>query len=124
MVPAEPGAEGEILRYAQATVRPDGTFAVRNIAPGQYQVLARSIPDDEWASQNSRPAWWDIQTRKKLVSEAQRAGTPVELQPCQRMNDYVVRYTPPANPPTAPAGTAPGPPPGLTPGATPKPPTR
>jgi hypothetical protein len=122
LVPAELGAEGEVLRYAQATVRPDGTFAVPNVTPGQYHVMARSIPDEEWASQNSRPAWWDIQTRKKLVREAERVGALVEIKPCQRMNDYVVRYTPPANPPAnLPAGpAAPAPPSGQLP----KPPGR
>src|ERR1041385_5113287 len=41
LVPAEREAADEVLRYAEAPLAADGTFALTNLAPGRYWILAR-----------------------------------------------------------------------------------
>ena len=47
------------------------------------------------ASDLTYPAAWDAGSRAKLRREAEAANTSVELQPCQRLSDYSLRYAPP-----------------------------
>ena len=48
-LPAEADAAEDMLRYAEATVRQDGTFAFTNLAPGKYFLVATGIHVDESA---------------------------------------------------------------------------
>jgi hypothetical protein len=92
LIPAEPGSDGDVIRYLQATVRSDSTFQIRNIPPGQYFVFAREISNEELVEQLSDPIWANSDSRKKLHDEAERSGNIVELHQCQRTVDYSVRY--------------------------------
>ncbi|HEY6332236.1 MAG TPA: hypothetical protein VI756_23105, partial [Blastocatellia bacterium] len=92
LVPAEPGSEGDVTRYLQATVRSDSTFQIRNIPPGQYFVFARAISNQELVEQLSEPIWANADSRKKLHDEAEKSGSIVELHQCQSTADFLVRY--------------------------------
>jgi hypothetical protein len=93
LLPAEQAYADEILRYAEAPVLADGTFQLKNLTPGRYWVIARSVLD-ETDSPYVRPLAWDAKERAKLRSEAESANSQLELQPCQQMTEYVVSYTP------------------------------
>lgn len=96
LVPAEPASAGEVLRFYETPVRPDGTFAISNVAPGQYRAVTRieaqEVSLDEMST--SRPVAWDAAARAKLIKEAESANLPIELKPCQRIDDYVLGYSP------------------------------
>ena len=46
LAPADAADAGDPLRYAEAIVRPNGVFALNNIAPGKYWLIVRAAPDD------------------------------------------------------------------------------
>ena len=93
LVPAEREFADEPLRYALARVRSDGAFAFTHLAPGHYHLLARTAPPRETESDQFTALLPDAPTRALLRREAEPTET-IELQPCQRRNDYVLRYTP------------------------------
>lgn len=86
LIPAEKEAADEVLRYSQTTASSDGSFRFKNLAPGRYYLLAKTTKSNEL--QEQRPLAWDMAQRAALRKEAETAPTVVELQPCQRVNDY------------------------------------
>ena len=67
---------------------------MRHLAPGRYYLLARPASDAESSEAQPRPAAWSAESRAKLRREARAAKVEVELQACQRVMDYVLRYEP------------------------------
>ncbi|HEV2669193.1 MAG TPA: hypothetical protein VG324_30025, partial [Blastocatellia bacterium] len=92
LVPAEAGTANDALRYAEAFAQGNGSFSMSNIAPGKYWLIARAAPDDEMSDGPPAPAAWDANERAKLRKEAESTKTEVELKPCQRVTDQVVKY--------------------------------
>ena len=92
LLPAERERAEDLLRYAEATPSPDGSFAFRNLAPGRYLLVASPAADAAAA----RPAFWDAAERARLRREAEAGGAAVELQPCRREADFALRFPAPA----------------------------
>jgi hypothetical protein len=92
LVPAEAGAASDVLRYAEAFARSDGSFSLSNIAPGKYWLVARAAPDDEPSDGPPPPAAWDANERAKLRKEAEAMKVEIELKLCQRVTDQAVKY--------------------------------
>jgi hypothetical protein len=92
LIPAEARAADDALRYAEAYARSDGSFSLSNIAPGKYWLVARAAPDDEPSDGPPPPAAWDANERAKLRKEAAAMKVEIELKPCQRVTDQVVKY--------------------------------
>jgi hypothetical protein len=92
LIPAEAVAANDALRYAEALVRSDGSFEFKHIAPGKYLLHARQVAEKEAGDDRIWPAAWDASERLKLRREAEAAKNEVELQPCQRVKDYVLRF--------------------------------
>ena len=76
----------DVLRYAQTTTTADGSFHLKHLAPGRYYLLAKPIKGNEGS--DVHPLAWDSVQRAALRREAETATQIVELQPCQRLNDY------------------------------------
>ncbi|MEW6125492.1 MAG: carboxypeptidase-like regulatory domain-containing protein [Acidobacteriota bacterium] len=95
LVPAERERANDALRFVQAQVQSDGKFSLTNLAPGKYWIVTRIASDDELTDNAPRPLYWDIDGRNQLRKEAEAANIVVELQTCQRLADYGLRYTPP-----------------------------
>jgi hypothetical protein len=91
LVPQERERAEDTLRYYEAPVSADGTFNFKNLAPGRYLLLARPFVL-EAGEREPRPAALDAGTRTLLRREAEAANAAVELQPCQRKNDFVLRF--------------------------------
>ncbi|MGB7922306.1 MAG: hypothetical protein WCF57_03590, partial [Pyrinomonadaceae bacterium] len=93
LIPAEREQADATLRFMEAEVLDDGAFAFTNIAPGRYWLIAKPVAVKDSAETNARPLAWDATSRSLLRREAERANVVVDLQPCQAMVDYVLRYT-------------------------------
>lgn len=91
LVPAESASANDVLRYAETVAEREGVFEFKNVAPGKYRLLARAAPDDEPNDRPSAPAAWDANERAKLRKEAEAMKTEVELKPCQRITDKIVK---------------------------------
>lgn len=92
LVPAEPASANDVLRYAETVASVEGAFEFKNMAPGKYRLLARAAPDDEPSDRPPAPAAWDVNERARLRKEAEAIRVEIELKPCQRVSDQVVKY--------------------------------
>lgn len=96
LVPAEPAAVNDSLRFAERIADRNGAFTFANVTPGKYWLLARALPDDEPANQPLQlaawPVAWDAAGRAKLRKEAEAAKNEIELKACQRVKDHVLRF--------------------------------
>jgi hypothetical protein len=81
-------AEGSIFYY-EGLAGADGSFSLSHIGPGTYWVVAQEIQLNEPLDQ-SRVAW-DSKARLKLRAIAQAAGSELKLEPCQRVNSYIIQ---------------------------------
>jgi carboxypeptidase family protein len=94
LVPAEAKSEDDVIRYAEADVRGDGSFEFKHVAPGKYLLLARQVAEKEASDEQARPASWDAAERAKLRREAMAAKNEIELKVCERVKDHVFRRQP------------------------------
>src|SRR5207302_671295 len=85
LVPAEREHADDVLRFAEAPVL-EGKFALGNLAPGRYWLMARPITEDEIKTAMMRPRAWDSEARAKLRREAEATQVTIDLQPCQRLS--------------------------------------
>lgn len=83
-IPVKREHADDVLRYAHAPVQPDGTFFLKHLAPDRYWLLLDM-------NQNG---FLDAKARTALRRDAERANVSVDLQPCQRVADHTLRFTP------------------------------
>jgi hypothetical protein len=95
LLPAEAESTDDVLRFFETDMQRDGSFAIRNIAPGRYYLITRLVNENA-VEENVRPVAWDADLRKLLHTEAEAKNQLIELQTCQRVSDYVYRYATPA----------------------------
>jgi protocatechuate 3,4-dioxygenase beta subunit len=92
LAPMEKERADDALRYAAARVRDDNSFTFAHLAPGKYRALLR-IPDAKERA-NISPAielFADANARAALRREAEANGIEIELQPCQRLDDFALK---------------------------------
>jgi hypothetical protein len=94
LVPAETEAVDDVIRFAEVRADSEGAFSLSNIAPGRYYLLARAVPEDQIMERNPQPLALDVASRAKLRRESQAANVVVELQRCQRISSYALKYAP------------------------------
>jgi protocatechuate 3,4-dioxygenase beta subunit len=91
MIPAEKEFADDTLRFAETALQSDGAFVISNLPPGRYFLIARAA-DEAADNREPRPVAWDAEGRKQLRVEGESANIALELQPCQRVTDYTLRY--------------------------------
>lgn len=96
LLPAEREQAANALRYTAAPLQSDGTFSFTNLAPGSYRLVARVIAD-ELSSSDVQMLFADPDTRARLLGEAEAANHRVALQACQRVSEFTLPLTPPAD---------------------------
>ena len=94
LVPAEKEGVADVLRFFETRADPDGSFALGNIAPGHYWMVGRAANEAEPAT--VKPIRQDSALRSQVVKEAEKTRYKIQLQPCQRIVDYEIRYPPAA----------------------------
>jgi hypothetical protein len=92
LAPAERMSADDATRYFETIVRLDGAFAFNNIAPGKYWLITRAMPENEPIDIPSTPVSRDANERAKLRKEAEAIKIEVELKPCQRMTEQIVKF--------------------------------
>lgn len=92
LIPASKERADDVLRYGEANVESDGSFVLKNLAPGTYWLVARAMPDSEFKNGTPSPAAWDKARRAVLRAEGESLNAPIELKPCGRVNDYTLHY--------------------------------
>jgi hypothetical protein len=91
LIPAEVATAEDVIRYAETEVRSDGSFDFKHIAPGKYLPHTRQVSEKEAGNDHVGPVAWDAAERAKLRREAAAAKNEIELKPCQRVKDYILR---------------------------------
>jgi hypothetical protein len=91
LVPAEPLANDDLLRFAETIVEGNGSFRFANLAPGKYLITTREIPGNEAPDEPAHPVAWDASERAKLRKEAEAAKVEVELKACQRVSNFELK---------------------------------
>jgi hypothetical protein len=92
LIPAEPDAADDMLRYAEESVRGDGSFEFKHVAPGKYLLSARQTSEKDANDDQSRPLARDAVERAKLRREAAAAKNEIELKVCERVKEHVLRW--------------------------------
>lgn len=94
LVASEKENAEDVLRMFATPVNSDGTFALNNLPPGNYWVIARTAGENVLTSEaNVRTPETELRTRIRRAAEA--ANTRVELKPCQNITDYLLPITSP-----------------------------
>jgi len=94
LVPAEREAADNVLRFFDAVADSDAGFAVGNIAPGRYWIIARSADDGDPAK--VKPIRQDSEFRARVLREAEASKKEIQFKPCERTTDHDLLYTLPA----------------------------
>lgn len=90
VIPSERERADDPFRYASSPVAADGSFALMNLAPGRYWLLVAVAADDAPPARQ-RAGAFDADTRAKLRRDAETAANTIDLQPCQRVNDFTLK---------------------------------
>ena len=91
LIPAEAASADDVIRYAETDVRGDGSFEFKHITPGRYWLHTRQVAEKEASDDQTRPIARDAIERADLRREAATTKNEIELKPCQRVKDYVLR---------------------------------
>jgi hypothetical protein len=92
LAPAERESRDDVLRFFEARTDGDGRFAVDNIAPGRYWIIAR--PDDESDPAKVKSIRQDSVLRAKVLRRAEDLKKEISLKPCERSSDFDLPYLP------------------------------
>lgn len=92
LVPADRRQADDVVHYYETATERDGTFDVRNVAPGEYFVVTRGPESVDVPAWLIFPAAWNAKERASLRTAAEKAGVRISLAPCQRLESAVVRF--------------------------------
>lgn len=92
LIPADAAAGDQLLRYSESALSEDRTFQFKNLAAGRYWALARPIPDSEAIDRTQLPLIFESGERGKLRKDAESRKQEVEVKPCQRIKDFVLKW--------------------------------
>jgi hypothetical protein len=86
--------KGEDLSGIELKLAPTAMVSgkIVEMAPGKYMLLIRDARHEQPDDIPPAPAAWDANERIKLRKEAEALKVEVDLKPCQRVSDQVVKY--------------------------------
>lgn len=90
LIPAEPEAAENVLRFYESWSEADGRFTVDNVAPGKYWIVARPAPENESGIVISVRR--DATLRANVLRDAGTLKRLVTLTPCQQVADFELPY--------------------------------
>ena len=89
LVPVEKENATNLLRYFEGRAESDGTFNLRNVAPGDYLIHARAAVAETTKAISIRE---DSDLRTAVTREAEKAKQSVTLKPCERLDNFEFAY--------------------------------
>ena len=94
LAPAEREKADDILRFFAVLVAADGSFALNNLSPGRYWVLAQAASESDTNVLSKLRLPDEAEARAKLLRDAEGARIETELKPCQNVTDYQLPLKP------------------------------
>ena len=94
LIPVEPEASDDVLRYFEGPVSEDGSFSLKYLAPGKYWLIGREYPDAKESEADRKPLAWEQGARTALRFEGEASRKVIELTKCQMTVDYRFSYVP------------------------------
>ncbi|MBA3354416.1 MAG: carboxypeptidase regulatory-like domain-containing protein [Pyrinomonadaceae bacterium] len=95
LVPAEGQNAEDVLRFFVSLVLTDGSFALNNLPPGRYWIIARPAEENESDLQSQLRLPDQAEARAKLRQEVEAVKSEIELKPCQNVTNYSLPFTVP-----------------------------
>jgi len=96
LIPAEPEAAENVLRFYESWIEVDGRFIVDNVAPGKYWIVARPAAEND--SGSTKSVRQDATLRAKVSQAAEALKKAITLKPCEEVADFALPYVVPASP--------------------------
>ena len=92
LIPAEVTVADDVLRFDEKPVSGnDGMCLNSNTSTGKYLLYAQMMAEKDLNNGGARPTAWDAIERARLRREAEDAKSEIELQPCGRVKDHVIK---------------------------------
>jgi hypothetical protein len=91
LVPTEPEQAENVLHFFESAVETDASFAITNIAPGHYWIIARSADDGD--SAKVKPIRQESALRARVLHEAGALKKEIAFKPCERLADFDLPYS-------------------------------
>jgi hypothetical protein len=92
LVPAERENAENVLRFFEGGIAADGTFAIGNIAPGRYLIIAQ--PGEAIDGNTIKSIRSDGALRAKVLRNAEALKKEMSFKPCERTVDYELPFSP------------------------------
>ena len=92
LVPVEREHAENVLRFFEAGMATDGTFAIGNIAPGRYWIIAQ--PGEAIDANTLKSIQSDSALRAKVSRDAEAVKKEISFKPCERTVDYELPFSP------------------------------
>jgi hypothetical protein len=92
LVPAERDNADNVLRFFEGTSDANANFAIDNIAPGRYWLIARVSDDRDPVK--VKPIRQEAALRAKVLREAEALKKEISFRPCEQVADYELSWTP------------------------------
>lgn len=92
LVPAERESAENVLRFFEGSTAGDGTFAIGNIAPGRYWIIAQ--PGEAADTNTMKSIKSDSALRAKVLRDAEALKKEIFFKPCERTVDYELPFSP------------------------------
>jgi len=91
LVPTERENSDNPLRFFEDAVAADGTFAIGNVAPGRYWLLAQ--PAEQIDATTIKSTRNDGSLRTRILRAAEALKKDIALKPCERIADYELPFS-------------------------------
>jgi hypothetical protein len=90
LAPAERENSDNPLRFFEAAVANEGTFAIGNIAPGRYWLVTEVA--EPTATDSPKSTRTDAALRAMVLRDATALSKDITFKPCERTADYEFHY--------------------------------
>jgi hypothetical protein len=92
LVPAERENAENVLRFFEGGIAADGTFAIGNLVPGRYWIIAQ--PGEAIDTNTMKSIRSDSALRAKVLRDAEAIKKEISFKPCERVVDYELPFSP------------------------------